>query len=110
MAKQEAPQDNTINNAGKVGDNKSESVDRVAAGDSPDKAQQGTTKEQEPDLKPIDMFTILFGTFTIVVILVTAVANDQSQTANQLALLSLCTSNSVRCLGLETDNVINTET
>jgi hypothetical protein len=85
--------DNTTHDAGGPGG-------RDAAADS---YQNMERMRQEAQKQINDMITgaavpIIVGIYGISMILPAAVANDQSQMANQLALLSLCYVNSVRCL------------
>lgn len=70
--------------------------------------KEGTPESPWKDIK--DLVTglvvpVLAGIYGGFAVQTAAVANDQSQMANQLALLSLCYINSVRCLDLFRKNL-----
>jgi hypothetical protein len=109
-----AQQIDTIDVAGRVGDLRTRSV---VGGDSaavsnhktqeiPEKILEKLTKLEQSSLpkaeghilNPTLTLTIVLGVFAVWQLVAAGISNDQSQTANQLALLTLCSSNFVRCL------------
>jgi len=81
-----------------IEDNTTHNTGESSGGDITADSHQKEGRMQIKDIITGVFVPVIIGLWGIFVVIVAAEANDQSQMANQLALLSLCYLNSVRCL------------